>query len=91
MPIENLLNKPKRVVASTPEEIDKDVNLIIANLGSSHRDFVHASETYNSDFFRDESPEFTRALVRALKAKYQGYSNSYWDKLSSPLDNTVES
>lgn len=83
MPIHSIHSRPHKTVASTPEEIDADVNAIMANLGTTHRDFVHASETYNSDFFNGEPFEFQNALARALIARFPSYSNNYWTKLAA--------
>lgn len=71
-----------KTVAMTEEEINSSVVSIIGSLGSSQRDFQHASEMYNSDFFRDEPLEFKVSLCNALLVHFKGHQNHYWTKNS---------
>lgn len=61
------------------EEIEMTVHKIVSRLGTSSRDFDHASQQYNSDFFKGEPAEFKIRLCTAL-AKHFSLTNTFWSK-----------
>lgn len=69
-------------VASTEADVDNTVMSIVGSLGTNQRDFQHASQMYNSDFFKGESREFQTRLCAALSAHFKGHQNHYWTKNS---------
>ena len=67
----------------SPDYYQQQAANIVGSLGSTYRDFGHACEQYNSEFFRDEPVEFCRALAQALTQHFQGQgmTNPFWIKL----------
>jgi hypothetical protein len=67
--------------AMSDPEIDRLVNKVLSSLGTTARDFEHASREYNSDFFQDEPDEFRRRLCRALQLHFKHVgTNTFWNK-----------
>jgi hypothetical protein len=66
----------------TDDEIDRAVQAALASHGRSARDFEHASQHYNSDFFRDEPEEFKRRMCVALHSAFQPRQNPFWQKVA---------
>lgn len=61
----------------------KVVQTIVLSLGTTYRDFTHASEIYNSVFFRNESASFKVALCTALSNHFEGMTNLFWEKAAN--------
>jgi hypothetical protein len=72
---------PQPRILETPDQIEADVALIVATLGNGYRDFFHASEFYNTEFFKDETKEVTLALAQALVNNFPSWPNLFWNKL----------
>lgn len=68
--------------AMTEEEIDAAVVDILAQFGDSERDFVHASQMYNSVFFRDLPVAFKKRACLGLRNHFQNQTNNYWNEQS---------
>lgn len=63
------------------EEIDRLVGVVVKSLGSSMRDFEHASQEYNLDFFQGEPDEFRRRLCKALSNHFSHVAtNAFWNQ-----------
>ena len=63
----------------TEEQITSAVSNIIAGLeGTTERDFVRASDQYNSVFFKDLPPAFVKAACSALNEHFIGNRNNFW-------------
>lgn len=82
MPITHLHQKELASRPMSSEEVDRIVMNIVTDIGTTYKDFQHASSTYNSVFFHGESPEFKRELCRALKNHFGSFQNSFWNKAS---------
>lgn len=61
------------------EEIEMIVHKIVSKLGTSSRDFDHASQQYNSDFFKGEPADFKTRLCSALSRHFT-LTNTFWSK-----------
>jgi len=65
----------------TDEQIASAVADIIAGLGGTNeRDFVMASEQYNSTFFKDMPVQFVKAACSALRDFFPNNINNFWVK-----------
>lgn len=63
----------------TEEQINSAVADIIASLeGTTERDFVRASEEYNSVFFKGLPPAFVKAACSALNDHFISNKNNFW-------------
>ena len=62
------------------QEVDDAVISIISSLGKDFKAFQHASNMYNSDFFKAESNLFKQQLCKALKFHFAEYQNNFWNK-----------
>jgi hypothetical protein len=69
--------------SETTNEIEAKVAFIVSTIGNGYDDYYHACEMYNSVFFSDETPEFTKALCRALINHFPDKTNMYWNKIVS--------
>lgn len=69
----------------TEQQMDDAVNSALASYGRSPRDFDHASQHYNSDFFKGESAEFKRRMCRALHHAFLPLVNTFWQKNAEDL------
>jgi hypothetical protein len=67
----------------TEDQINAAVSDIVASLGgTTERDFVRASEEYNSVFFRGLPPTFVKRACAALSEHFISNTNNYWVKQS---------
>jgi hypothetical protein len=64
------------------ETEERKVQLIVMSLGTTYRDFVHASATYNLVFMRGETTEFKTSLCRGLAMHFAGWNNPFWNKIA---------
>ena len=65
----------------TDTDIDKMIQSVIGSLKCNARDFEHAKQAYNSDFFKGESPEFKQAVCKALHTFFAPVGTSlFWKK-----------
>lgn len=64
-------------------EIESNVAFIVSTIGNGYNDYYQACEMYNSVFFRDEKPEFTLSLCKALINHFPGKINTFWNKVVS--------
>lgn len=65
------------------KEVDDAVISIVSSLGKDIRAFQHASQMYNSDFFKGESHLFKQQLCKALKFHFAGHQNNFWNKIAA--------
>jgi hypothetical protein len=68
-----------QIESMTDEQIDIAVSDIIEGVGdgTSEHDFVMASEIYNSIFFSDMPPSFTKRACSALNQHFVN-TNNFW-------------
>lgn len=65
----------------TDSDISKMIQSIVGSLKCNARDFEHAKQTYNSDFFKGESAEFKREVCKALHTFFAPVGTSlFWKK-----------
>jgi len=88
---QSLANTDTVGVEPSNDELEAQAALIVSTLGGTYKDFVHASETYNSDFFRGENTGFTKYVVQALVQHFHNYTNLFWNKLNANLNPGVKS
>jgi hypothetical protein len=69
----------------TPEEIERVVTTVIASLGNTARDFEHAVQQYNSDFFKGEPGYFQQRLCGALAQHFLPRVNTFWSKTTEQI------
>ncbi len=70
----------------TSEDIEHRVVIIIGSLTKDAECFQYSSNLYNSDFFRDETPEMKLGVCTALANFFApDYSNSYWNSNKLPV------
>lgn len=67
----------------TEDQINAAVSDIIASLGgTTERDFIRASDEYNSVFFKGLPPLFVKRACIALAEHFLANTNNYWVKQS---------
>lgn len=64
-------------------EIEAKVAFIVSTIGNGYDDYHYACDMYNSVFFKDETPEFTKTLCRALINHFSGKTNAFWNNIVS--------
>ncbi len=68
--------------AMTEEEIDAACVDILAMFSDNERDFTHASQMYNSVFFRDVPTALKKRACMALRNHFRNQTNTYWNEQS---------
>jgi hypothetical protein len=77
----NQLIRTTQTAEMSEADIEKTVMATIGSLKCNAREFEHAKITYNSDFFKDEAPEFKAALCKALHTFFEPVGvNQFWKK-----------
>lgn len=64
------------------DDMNQTVQLIVQTFQGDIEAFRQACQIYGSDFFDGEDPVFSKKLATALKAKFNAYTNNFWDKLA---------
>ena len=71
------------VSTGVTEDEQNLANTIANNFSDNAEDFQQACKLYGSEFFEDETDGLRTAICSALKGKFTGFQNNYWNKWAS--------